>query len=336
MQSPEDHPEGDVLYHSLQVFELARQKLPYDEEFLLAALLHDVGKAVDRRNHVAAGLEMLAGAVSPRTAWLIEHHVEALMLREGTLGVRLRRRLEAAEDFDELMLLAACDRQGRAVGRDTPDVREALQYVRELAEMCGESSRIISALQLLDLALRQRLLQLPSPFGGHFGLHERERLEVRQTAELHQAGVGDFGLVEVQGFQARHFAELFQAGVANLGVGKVQILEILQGRQRLQAGVGNAGMPKVEPLQFGKSGHAAHGLRRWPAFPPDRVSSGPGRLSVGPSPPPEMGVSRTASCFRRVKPFHRGEAVVADVVAAEDAEVFQVGELLQNLQPGSR
>ena len=25
MQSPEHHPEGDVLYHSLQVFELARQ-----------------------------------------------------------------------------------------------------------------------------------------------------------------------------------------------------------------------------------------------------------------------------------------------------------------------
>ena len=88
MQSPENHPEGDVLYHSLQVFELARQKLPYDEEFLLAALLHDVGKAIDRRDHVAAGLEALAGAVSPRTAWLIEHHVEALSLRDGTLGVR--------------------------------------------------------------------------------------------------------------------------------------------------------------------------------------------------------------------------------------------------------
>ena len=139
MQSPENHPEGDVLYHSLQVFELARQALPYDEEFLLAALLHDVGKAIDRRNHVAAALEVLADAVSERTAWLIEHHVEALLLREGTLCTRLRRRLEAAEDFNELMLLAACDRQGRAVGRATPDVPEALQYVRDLAEMCGEA-----------------------------------------------------------------------------------------------------------------------------------------------------------------------------------------------------
>jgi hypothetical protein len=140
MQSPEDHPEGDVLYHSLQVFELARQKLPYDEEFLLAALLHDVGKAIDRRDHVAAGLEALEGVVTARTAWLIEHHVEALSVRNGTLGVRLRRRLETAEDFDELMLLAECDRQGRAVGVETLDLRESLDYVRELAEACGDAA----------------------------------------------------------------------------------------------------------------------------------------------------------------------------------------------------
>jgi hypothetical protein len=140
LQSPEDHPEGDVLYHSLQVFELARQTLPYDEEFLLAALLHDVGKAIDRRDHVAAGLEALEDTISPRTAWLIEHHVEALLLRGGTLGMRLRRRLEAAEDFDELMLLADCDRQGRAVGAPAPDVRGALHYVRDLAEACGEAA----------------------------------------------------------------------------------------------------------------------------------------------------------------------------------------------------
>jgi hypothetical protein len=139
IQSPEEHPEGDVLYHSLQVFTLARRERPYDEEFLLAALLHDVGKAIDRRDHVAAGLEALAGAVSPRTAWLIEHHVEAMLLRDGTLGVRLRRRLEAADDFDELMLLADCDRRGRAVGLETLDVPDALRCVRLLAEECGDA-----------------------------------------------------------------------------------------------------------------------------------------------------------------------------------------------------
>ena len=138
MQSRKAHPEGDVLYHSLQVFDLARQELPYDEEFLLAALLHDVGKAIDRRNHVAAALEALEGSISPRTAWLIEHHVEAASWREGTLGARLRRRLEASEDFDELMLLAQCDRRGRAVGVEVPDVPDALAYIRQLADACGD------------------------------------------------------------------------------------------------------------------------------------------------------------------------------------------------------
>ncbi len=54
-QSPEFHPEGDALYHSLQVFELARDAPPYDEELQLAALLHDVGKAIDPRDHVNRG-----------------------------------------------------------------------------------------------------------------------------------------------------------------------------------------------------------------------------------------------------------------------------------------
>ncbi len=45
VQLPRDtHPEGDLLYHSLQVFELAKDARPWDEEFLLAALLHDIGK----------------------------------------------------------------------------------------------------------------------------------------------------------------------------------------------------------------------------------------------------------------------------------------------------
>ena len=134
----QSHPEGDALYHSLQVFTLARDVLPYDEEFLLAALLHDVGKSIDPRAHVAAGVEALAGFVTPRTAWLIEHHEEALTLDAGGLGVRSQRRLQASADFDELRLLARCDREGRRTGVATPDAIDALDYVRALGKMCGE------------------------------------------------------------------------------------------------------------------------------------------------------------------------------------------------------
>jgi hypothetical protein len=137
-ENRQTHPEGDLLYHSLQVFELAREQLPYDEEFLTAALLHDVGKAIDPREHVAAALEALEGFVTPLTAWLIEHHDDALALEEHTLGARSRRRLQASEDFEELRLLARCDRQGRREGARVPDVEAALQYLRDLDAMCGE------------------------------------------------------------------------------------------------------------------------------------------------------------------------------------------------------
>ena len=132
-QHPDWHPEGDALYHSLQVFALARDALPYDEEFQLAALLHDVGKAIDPRDHVIAALDSLAGYITERTAWLIEHHSAAGALRDGELGIRARRRLEASEDFDDLMLLCDCDRLGRQQGVQVPDVEEALDHVRQLA-----------------------------------------------------------------------------------------------------------------------------------------------------------------------------------------------------------
>lgn len=137
-QSRATHPEGDALYHSLQVFELARERLPYDEEFLLAALLHDVGKAIDLQDTVGAALEALEGYITARTAWLIEHHHDAAALREGRLGARSRRRLTEAESYDELTLLAECDRLGRRCGVMVPEVDEALVYVRELSEACGE------------------------------------------------------------------------------------------------------------------------------------------------------------------------------------------------------
>lgn len=139
-QSRSRHPEGDALYHSLQVFDLARAELPYDEEFLLAALLHDVGKAIAPGNHVRAGLEALESVITERTAWLIEHHPDAQSLRAGTLGVRSLRRLQASPDYEELLLLAQCDRQGRQIGVLVPDVDEALEYLTDLSKSCGDEA----------------------------------------------------------------------------------------------------------------------------------------------------------------------------------------------------
>jgi hypothetical protein len=138
MQPRDRHPEGDALYHSLQVFVLVQQESPWDEELLLAALLHDVGKGIDPLDHVAAGLEALEGWISERTAWLIANHLDAQRLHEGELGRRAMRRLRGHEDFDALLLLARSDRAGRLPGAAVPDLEEALDTIREIARLCGE------------------------------------------------------------------------------------------------------------------------------------------------------------------------------------------------------
>lgn len=131
-QAPKHHPEGDVLYHLLQVFELARERRPYDEEFLLAALLHDIGKGLDPADHVGAALSVLDGLITERTSFLIEHHMNALDYKMGTLGARMRRILESSEHFEDLMLLRECDSQGRIPGAQVGTVDDALGYLREL------------------------------------------------------------------------------------------------------------------------------------------------------------------------------------------------------------
>lgn len=136
-QSPKYHPEGDVLYHSLQVYDLACDELPYDEEFLLAALLHDVGKGIDPQDHVLAGLEALDGFISARTAWLIEFHHDAHRIADGTIGARAHRRLQENESYEELVLLGQCDRAGRVAGVQTTELEEVIEYIRQLGYSFG-------------------------------------------------------------------------------------------------------------------------------------------------------------------------------------------------------
>jgi predicted HD phosphohydrolase len=133
-QNPKYHPEGDALYHSLQVFQLARDLHPHDEEFLLAALLHDVGKAIDPHNHVGAAVEALRGTITERTLWLIEHHMDLMNTKDRPLAAKLRKELESSEFYEDLKQLRELDNAGRVPGEPVETVDEVLAYIRSLED----------------------------------------------------------------------------------------------------------------------------------------------------------------------------------------------------------
>jgi predicted HD phosphohydrolase len=103
----------------------------------LAALLHDVGKAIDPDDHVHSGLEAIDGFVTERTAWLIAHHMESHRIHERTIGARRRRVLAAHPWFEDLMILGQCDREGRMPGADVEELEEALDYIEQMEELFG-------------------------------------------------------------------------------------------------------------------------------------------------------------------------------------------------------
>ena len=133
-QDPDRHPEGDALEHSLQTFDRLQDERPFDEELLTAALVHDVGRAIDRGDSVAAGLTALAGLITPRTRWLVEQLPAARAYRDGTLGHRARHRLEGHPDFLDVLALADAERKARVRGYETPTLDDAIAALRELAD----------------------------------------------------------------------------------------------------------------------------------------------------------------------------------------------------------
>ncbi|MFM7206859.1 MAG: hypothetical protein ACKO4T_09340 [Planctomycetaceae bacterium] len=131
-QDPVRCPEGDVLEHSLQVFDLVFQESPFDEELLTAALVHDLGRALDRAAPVPAAVAALGDLITPRTRWLIESLADARAHGDRTLGHRARRRLEVHPDFHDAILLADADRRAHQRGYPAPTLDEAIGILREL------------------------------------------------------------------------------------------------------------------------------------------------------------------------------------------------------------
>ena len=131
------HPEGDCLTHSLQVYSFALASVAWDEEFLLAALLHDVGKAIYYRDPVPAGLEALDGWVTDRTRWFVELQSEGRRWVGGDLSPRALRRLTAHPDGELLKTLARCDAAGTRRAMRVPQLDEALGQIRALSDWAG-------------------------------------------------------------------------------------------------------------------------------------------------------------------------------------------------------
>jgi hypothetical protein len=131
-RDPVKYPEGDALEHSLQVFARVSEECPWDEELLTAALVHDIGLAIDRSAAVPVALEELADLVTPRTRWLVEMLPVATALHAGTLGHRARHRLEEHADYESLRLLESADRRGHVRGGEAPTLEEAIAILRGL------------------------------------------------------------------------------------------------------------------------------------------------------------------------------------------------------------
>lgn len=105
-QDPFWHPEGDALFHSLQVYDHARSETQ-DRELWAAALLHDVGKGLDSP-HEAEGERLLRDSMPERVTWLVRHHLD--LLRDPS---RTRRRLRGTARLRDLEQLRRWDEAGR-------------------------------------------------------------------------------------------------------------------------------------------------------------------------------------------------------------------------------
>jgi predicted HD phosphohydrolase len=121
-QDPRYHPEGDALFHSLQVFERALADRA-DPALLTAALLHDVGKAHAGRDHAEVGAALLVG-LPERVVWCVGHHLD--LLREPR---RARARHAGTPALRDLERLRRWDLAGRDPRARVRPLEEAARLV---------------------------------------------------------------------------------------------------------------------------------------------------------------------------------------------------------------
>ena len=107
------HPEGDVMNHTYQVFKWAIRE-SMDVDLILAALLHDVGKAIDNHNHVHESVKAIENFSSAKTVWLVGNHMRIWDYISGEMqGLKKCITLAKHPWLQELIQLARWDKKGR-------------------------------------------------------------------------------------------------------------------------------------------------------------------------------------------------------------------------------
>lgn len=119
-QDPFYHPEGNALYHSLQVFQIATEQTD-DPTLWSAALFHDVGKIHGTKQHAQTGAELMQGILPTRAIWLIHHHMDLL-----THPKRTRKQWAGHIRLLELENLRKWDLAGRSPHANVPSPEDAI------------------------------------------------------------------------------------------------------------------------------------------------------------------------------------------------------------------
>lgn len=156
-QNPEFHAEGDVWNHTMMVTDAAvrfRSRVQHPLGFMLAAVVHDFGKAVcteviDGRirsiNHEKLGLPLIEAFLKRLTSEkslteyvlnLAELHMKPNMLAAQNASVKATNRMfDQSSDPDALICIATADRLGKIAPNDKNDynvfLRERLEVYRE-------------------------------------------------------------------------------------------------------------------------------------------------------------------------------------------------------------
>jgi tRNA nucleotidyltransferase (CCA-adding enzyme) len=188
-QSPQHHPEGDVMVHTMQCLEYfansIRAKLANDEERLivgLAVLTHDFGKptctelSADKtevlHSHchedsplVRKFLERLFDPADRRIdeiERLVRAHMRPSALFNNNAGMSAIRRLNLAVDgrIDRLLAVVECDMGGR---QPLTVNREVLDWVSDKTKQIGGDTSTKIKPIILGRHLIQHLNMKPSP-----------------------------------------------------------------------------------------------------------------------------------------------------------------------------